>query len=145
MHRPLHAAAIVRTPQRLAIDCDLRQAQTLGEQLHSGTKRRVERLRLELTDHATDRVVRRDAILLPQMLPQPDIFLSAKLLDVFPTFGPGDDRTDRQAEDIRQRVQSRALEARILKSARPSTITRRHASTSMKDQAPFVPRKTIRC
>ena len=99
--------------QGLAVDGDHVPGQSLRHRGDPDEKGRLERLRIQRREDATERIVRQDAMRQGQEATKPFSFGLADVGDRDPVVGPADHRAQRDHENVFQGMPTRAPDARV--------------------------------
>src|SRR5512147_120299 len=107
---------IERTPHGLSVDRNLWRhgCIRLEDRAHPAQEATLEALRVDQHQHPAERIVRGNAIRQVQKPPQPALLASTIEGDVLESLGFGDDRTDRDHQDVNQLVLNFPITARVL-------------------------------
>jgi len=107
VHRCGTSAALVGTPQRLAVDRDDTaeiQPIEVGERRHEAAERLLESLRVEDAKDAAERIVTGNAVLQAQEPPQQQLLGTAETLHIRGTLGPAQHGGQSDEQDVQQIV-----------------------------------------
>ncbi|MBL8799001.1 MAG: hypothetical protein JNM56_34265 [Planctomycetia bacterium] len=147
MQRASAAGAIEGTAQRLAIDGEDAAGGGLDQGIDPLVKALLKGGRVEEGEDAPQGVMGGDAMGQSQEGLQPVELAVAILFDLDPGIGPGDDRTDGQAQDVPEIVVAAMFPAWVVEVG--ETVAKGnslgHHCSSVKRELRAIPRSMIRC